>query len=90
MIRRFKSLVEGHLSGGCAVIQGIQEKKKAFRQVPIHDDSFQFCVIAVWNPFPNVCHAFRFDVGGSPIKQGFRVLGCSGNALFWASNLRFL
>ena len=74
ILRKFKSLVEGPLSGGSAFIQGIQAMKKAFRQVPIHDDSLRFCIIAVWDPrstlwvfFLNVCHAFRFDVGGSPI-----------------------
>ena len=50
MIRKFKSLVEGPLCRGCAVVQRIQDMKKAFRQVPIHDDSLRFFVIAVWDP----------------------------------------
>ena len=31
--------------------------KKAFRQIPIHDESLRFCVIAVWHP-QNGCWKF--------------------------------
>ena len=34
IIRKFKSLVEGPLSGGCAIIQGIQDMKKVFAKFP--------------------------------------------------------
>ena len=50
LVREFTRLINAPLEGNYTVLQGTQDMKKAFRQIPIHDESLRFCVIAVWHP----------------------------------------
>ena len=83
LVREFTRLINAPLEGNYTMLQGTQDMKKAFRQIPIHDESLRFCVIAVWHP-QNGCwkffHVPPFRPHGcrSPAQPSLWFAGCSG------------
>ena len=85
LVREFTRLINAPLEGNNTVLQGTQDMKKAFRQIPIHDESLRFCVIAVWHP-QNGCWKF-FQMFAMPFglmaavlqfKRSLWFAGCFG------------
>ena len=48
--RRFRGLLGTALEGDMALRSSNEDMKSAFRQLPVHPESFRFTIIAVWHP----------------------------------------